>query len=386
MRTDLLTTLATNFGSNSLLAAKAIREIYQSDPAGFALAAAEVIRDGPELAGAQFLVAMLISQPDWLRSVCDPEKYTLAESLDLIQRAHKLDPLVEVKLAEILALSGFSTDAEARFASRVFAVLKRSPPATVLPALRGLAKCSNAHVRSKAVLLLGRIYQKPKWAEQGVPESDPRVLSNAIEALWGLATPAARESFLKAALDEHHRIAANGIIGLYMMGDECGIPLLFNLSKSEIPLARAAAAWAMGQLEDPRFLPRLALAMEDSDSVTRHRAFRSAARVRQRVTQLRTSDALLVKLLDVECRGSAHVIRVQITKEDQFVKGLDTRQILVWNGTDLVEEFSFSFLDSETPHYEIAYQAPLSVTRVVKVEVYAEAGVGEDSGTETKME
>jgi hypothetical protein len=126
--------------------------------------------------------------------------------------------------------------------------------------------------------------------------------------------------------------------------------------------------------------------MEDSDSVTRHRAFRSAARVRQRVTQLRTSDALLVKLLDVECRGSAHVIRVQITKEDQFVKGLDTRQILVWNGTDLVEEFSFSFLDSETPHYEIAYQAPLSVTRVVKVEVYAEAGVGEDSGTETEME
>jgi hypothetical protein len=386
MSTDLLRTLATNFGSNSLLAAKAIREIYRADPVGFPPAAVEVIRDGPELAGTQFLVAILVSSPDWLRSVCDPEKYTLAQSLDLIQRTHKLDPLAEGKLAEILATSGFSTDADARFASRVFAVLKRSSPARVLPALRRLAKCSNAHVRSKAVLMLGRIYQKPKWAQHGVPESDPRVLSNAVEALWGLATPAARESFLKAALDDHYRIAANGIVGLYMMGDECGIPLLFKLSKSESPLARAAAAWAMGHLEDPRFLPWLALVIEGSEPIPRQRAFRSAARVRQRMVQLRTSDTLLVKLHDMECRGSAHEIRVRVTKEDQFVKGLDMRQILVWNGADIVEEFSVSYLDDETPQYEITYQAPPSPTRQVKVQVYAEAGVGEDSGTETEIE
>jgi len=32
MRSDLLRTLATNFGSNSALAAKAIREMYARDP------------------------------------------------------------------------------------------------------------------------------------------------------------------------------------------------------------------------------------------------------------------------------------------------------------------------------------------------------------------
>ncbi len=386
MSAELLRTLATNFGSNSLLAAKSIREFYRLNPIGFAPAAAEVLLSGTEVAGAQFLVAILIAEPDWLRTVCNPDKYTLDQSLDLIQRAHKLDPLTEVKLAEILALSGFSTDAEARFASRVFAVLKRSPPTTVLPALRRLSKCANARVRSKAVLLLGRIYQNPKWTEQGGPESDPRVVSNSVESLWGLATPAARDVFVKAAVDAHHRIAANGIVGLYLMGDESGIPLLFNLSKSETSLARAAAAWAMAHLEDPRFLQRLTSLMEDSDPVVRQRAFRSVARVRQRMVQMQAAGAVLVKLRDMECRGSAHVIRVLVTKDDQFVKGLDTRQLVVWNGPDVVEEFSWSLVEGDDPCYEISYQAPPTDTREVKVQAYAPEGVGEDSGIETEIE
>jgi hypothetical protein len=385
MSAELLRTLATNFGANSLLAAKSIREFYRLNPAGFAPAAAEVLLGGTEVAGAQFLVAILVAEPDWLRSVCNPDKYTLDQSLDLIQRAHKLDPLTEVKLAEILAVSGFSTDAEARFASRVFAVLKRSPPTTVLPALRRLSKCANARVRSKAVLLLGRIYQNPKWTEQGGPESDPRVVSNSVESLWGLATPAARDVFVKAAVDAHHRIAANGIVGLYLMGDESGIPLLFNLSKSETSLARAAAAWAMAHLEDPRFLPRLTNLMEDSDPVVRQRAFRSVARVRQRMAQMQAAGAVLVKLRDMECRGSAHVIRVLVTKDDQFVKGLDTRQLVVWNGPDVVEEFTSSLLEGDDPCYEIAYQSS-SPARELKVQAYAPEGVGEDSGVEMEIE
>jgi len=209
MSTALLRTLATNFGSNSVRCAQAIREMYRLDPIGFTPSVLEVLRGTPDLPGAQFMIAMLASEPDWLSSICDPERYTLDQSFDLLQRAHKLDPQAEIKLAETLGLRIASTDADARFAARVFAVLKRTRPIVALPALRHLTKCREARVRSKAVLLIGRIYQNPKFVHHVESERDPRVAANAVEALWGMAIPSAREVFVKAALDARHRIAAN---------------------------------------------------------------------------------------------------------------------------------------------------------------------------------
>jgi hypothetical protein len=390
MRTDLLRTLATNFGSNSALAAKAIREVYSRDPAGFPPAVEEVLRDGADLPGASYLMAILVAETDWLKTVCNPEKYSLTQSLDLIRRARKLDPATEVKLAKMLAGLKFSTEEEGRFAARVLEVLERSPdPTTALPALRQLAQCDSlrygaaaARVRSKAALLIGRITRNPQWAEQGVSESDPRVGANAVESLWGMNTPAAREAFFRASLSEHHRIAANGIVGLYLMGDECSVPFLFHLSDSEKPLARAAAAWAMGHLEDARFVPRLARLIEGFCPITRKGAFRAMARVRQRMTQLRAAGALTVQLRDVECRANVHRIRFLVTKDAQLVTGLDARQFVVWNGPDLVEEFSASLHKGTVSYYQIAYEGLPSPTNLVKVQVYAASGVGEDTGFE----
>jgi hypothetical protein len=380
MHTDLLRTLATNFGSHSVLSAKAIREMYRLDPVGFPAAVAEVLNSEPDLPGAQFMVSILALKPDWLRSICDPAKHTLDESLEWVRRARKLDPQLEMKLAEMLASSGFSTDAEARFASRVSAILEQSPGSTALPALRQLSKSPNARVRSKAVLLMGRLHQNPSFVAIG--ESDSRVSANAVEALWGLVTPAAREAFLRAAADPHHRISANGIVGLYLMGDEGAIPLLFHMSTSEVPLARAAAAWAMGHVEDPRFLPRLALLMEGSDSITRQRALRSMARVRRKVTQMHAAGALDVKILDCELRGKDCLVRFRVTKEGQPVNDLDPRRFVVWNGPQVVEQFVSSIESGVSPYYEIEYEGAPSSTHPMKVQVYAAAGVGEDTGSE----
>lgn len=383
MRTELLRTLATNFGANSAVAAKAIREMYQMDPASFAPAVAEVLCNGPELPGAQFLMAVLVAETDWLRMVCNPAKYTLDQSLDLVKRAHKLDPSTELKLAKLLAPLSFSTEEESRFATRILEILERSPdPSTALPALRQLAQCPNAHVRSKAALIIGRINRNPQWAEQSAQESDPRVAANAVESLWGLDTPAAREAFLHAAHHEHHRIAANGIIGLYMAGHPSSIPLLFRLSGSEKPLARAAAAWAMGHLGDPRFVPRLARMMENSDPVTRKAAFKSVARVRQQMTTMRAAGALRVQMGDAECRGKSHLIHFAVTKDEKPVDGLDLRQFVVWNGPDLVEECFSTPPEGAVNPYEVSYQGPPSPTHLVKVQVYSAVGVGEDTGFE----
>ena len=386
MSTELLRTLATNFGSNSVRYAQAIREMYRLDPIGFPPAVLEVLSAAPDLPGAQFMVAMLASEPDWLRSICDPEKHTLDQSLDLLQRAHKLDPQAEIKLAEMLGLRRATTDADSRYAARVFAVLKRSRPVVALPALRHLAKCREPRVRSKAVLMIGRIYQNPKFVHHGESEQDPRVAANGVEALWGMATADAREVFVKAALDAHHRIAANGIVGLYLMGDECSIPLLFHLSASEKPLSRAAAAWAMGYIEDPRFVQRLSLLRQDSDPATRQGALRSMARVQQKMKQMRAAGVLDVQITDCEYSEEVHVVRFTVNREGRFETGLDLRQFVVWNGQEVVEEFTAPLQEGASQHYEVEFQAPPSPAKLVKVQVYAASGVGEDNGPERTVE
>ena len=383
MQTDALRTLATNFALNSVSCAKAIREIYRLDPVGFSPAVMEVLASEPDLPGAQFMVATLASDPDWLRTVCDPQKYTLGQSLDLVQRAYKLDSQTVVKLAEMLALPGSSTDAEARFASRVFAVLKRSPPSIALPSLRQLTKSRDPLVRSKAVLMIGQVYQNPGFRHHDRSERDPRVVANAIEALWGLATPAARETFLRAAVDEHHRVAANGIVGLYLMGEESSIPFLFHLGKSEDPKCRAAAAWAMGQVDDPRFVPKLTRLREDPDPLTSQRALRSMGRIRQQVAKMREAGTLRVQIQDCEYRAETHLVRFTVTKEDRFVGDLDLRQFVAWNGDDVVEEFTCSL--QHGVYYELVYEGPLSATGTVKVQVFAALGVGEETGMQKTL-
>jgi len=378
MHTDVLRTLATNFGSNSLGCAKAIREMYRLDPVGFPPAVVEVLKREPDLPGAQFMVAMLASDPRWLRTVCDPQKYTLDQSVDLVRRSHKLDSYTVVKLADMLALPGSRTDAEARFASRVFAVLERSAPSLALPVLRQLSKCPDARVRSKAVLLIGRIYQNPRLAHHGDAERDPRVAANTIESLWGLASSSAREAFIKAAQDAHHRIAANGVVGLYLMGDECSIPFLFHMSRSEKPLARAAAAWAMGHVEDPRFLPRLAQLREDPDSLTRQGALRAMARVQQKTILIRAAGELEVKIQACESRDESRLVRFTVAKDGHGVNDLDIRCFIAWDGVDLVEGFVCSLAPL---CYEIAYQAAPSGSREIKVQVYSAVGAGVGSFT-----
>jgi hypothetical protein len=387
MLTDLLRTLATNFESNSALAAKAIRQVYLASPMGFPLAVAELLSSEPDLPGTSYLMAILVAEPDWLRTVCCPEKYTLEQSLRLIRRARKLDAMTEVKLAKMLADLKFVNDDEKRFAARVIEVLERSPDqSTTLPALRQLAQSQNARLRSKAALLIGRINQNPQWATQGGSELDPRVSANSVESLWGLTKPGAREVFLKAARDQHHRISANGIVGLYLRGDESAISLLFHLSASEAPRSRAAATWAMGHLEDPRFAQRLTRMMSDIDEVTRKGAFRAIARIRQREVQLRAVGTVLVQLRDVECRNGNHRIRLLVTSEGQPVKGLDARQFVIWSSSDVIENFSSSLHEGADPYYEIIHSGPPSPTSLVKVQVYAPAGVGEATGFEMAFE
>ncbi len=63
--------------------------------------------------------------------------------------------------------------------------------------------------------------------------------------------------FERAAEDPHHRVAANALVGLYQQGDPASVAGLAGMIRRPDLASRAAAAWAMGRIGDPRFIPLL---------------------------------------------------------------------------------------------------------------------------------
>jgi len=65
-------------------------------------------------------------------------------------------------------------------------------PSRMMASMSRLLRHSNAYMRSKAVIVVGRGSKSAKWARQRLNETDPRIRANAIEALWSVDTDEAK--------------------------------------------------------------------------------------------------------------------------------------------------------------------------------------------------
>lgn len=112
-------------------------------------------------------------------------------------------------------------------------------------------------LKARLAAILGKAARTHDIYMALVEDGNPRVRANAVESLWGSMGGMARQIFARAAKDPNHRVAANGLIGLYQQGDPASIEGLVELLARPVPEARAAAAWAMGRIGEPRFIPLL---------------------------------------------------------------------------------------------------------------------------------
>src|SRR5205085_1468063 len=94
-----------------------------------------------------------------------------------------------------------------------------SDGARIFPSLVRLLRHPNPHIRSKAVLMIGRGNRSPKWVRQRLADTDSRIRANAAEALWGVNNDEAREILQSLVHDSNNRVAGNAILGLYRLGD-----------------------------------------------------------------------------------------------------------------------------------------------------------------------
>ena len=171
------------------------------------------------------------------------------------------------------------TDSREKWPSvrRALAILEGlSEHAVLFSWLRGLSTYPDEQVRSKAVKAFCRLKSSTVVVQTQLASSDARVRANAVEALWRSRTPEAEKILRTAALDPHHRVVMNVLVGLHFHGDETAWAKLLEYSQHPSEAFRLAVVWALGYVSEPNGLPVLKhMAQQDSSQNVRDKAART---------------------------------------------------------------------------------------------------------------
>lgn len=279
--------LLEDFSAQAAPARNELRNLLAANPGAFCAAVSPLIRQLPAEAPArQFLSALLSSWEQLPRVLADPAILSTRAAQELAQALATHDPQLDTRLARWL-LTGVSPEPDPEAsdpvrAVRILEILEAiSGGGRAVAALIQLLRHPDVRVRSKAALMAGRSLRSGHWAQQRLLEADARVRANVVEALWGVQAPGVTEVFKSALRDAHNRVVGNALVGLYRLGDPAAASLLRKMAEHPSPAFRATAAWAMGHLEDPQFLPTLATLLKDPDASVRRNVLRALARIKR---------------------------------------------------------------------------------------------------------
>jgi len=256
------------------------RGLAEEDWSGLHSAAIRAMASEEESAAHRNLVELLIGRGLLVEALCDPS-LSRGQALALGRTAVAVDPMTDVALAKFLADKELAEGAfNTKELARLMEVLAEiSGGVRILPFLQRMARHPNAHVRSRAVLMIGRFAPTPGGVQDRLAEVDPRARANLIEAIGETEREDARALLLAAAQDSNNRVAGNALLALYRLGDASAEPALRKMAEHETYLFRATCAWVLGEIADPRFAGILARMVGDSEQPVRKRAFAALGKI-----------------------------------------------------------------------------------------------------------
>ena len=399
-----LQTLAVRYAYSPASAAQELYRLLESNPGTFREAATNILKSKELPPAHQYLLTLLTSQGTILDSILEPGEMDTAAAVRI---ARRIQSMIEPKLAVTLARMLVSAPGEPAPAInepervvRVLAIVGEiARDMRLASILTPLLQHTDERVRSKAALVAGRFNRNLKWVKERQSDSDARVRANAVEALWGLDTPAAQQFFLEAMGDPANRVAANAALGLYRCGDPAAADALVEMVVRAEPLFRASAAWAMGETGDARFLNALSAAMHDVEIKVRQHAFEGLVKVRRRIKRFHDGPTLKLRILHAATAGNTcELILSTIDKNGRPVPAPRPLEIVVSEGNRVVHAIRIQPSGSaETAAHparrsrrvwaRIAPQSQFCVKYPyapgscgqIKVQVYCTQGFGEDT-------
>jgi hypothetical protein len=244
------------------------QQLRQSDPEKAIRACIRHLSDrGADDLGTQ-IISSFAASDHYFSAVLDPEVLSLESAKRVSHLFRKADPYFFTHLSRL----AFGTQAplSPSFTTRALAILDElSKDDPIVPWLRQLTNHPDERVRSKAVKVLCRLRPSKSTVELHLQSTDARVRANAIEALWHTPGSEAAPIFKSVLNDQHHRVVANALVGLYYRKDPQALKMMINLTEHPSPMFRVAMIWALGTVADRRAVPTLQKLLGDpSESVS----------------------------------------------------------------------------------------------------------------------
>lgn len=172
-------------------------------------------------------------------------------------------------------------------ADRMLELMRRVTPLDrLVQLLDKIIPSSSAEVRGKARKLYETLTTDLSWAEPFIRGNSGRDAADLIEALWRV-TPSTtlREIFVTAAAQPHNRLAGNGLVGLFRLGDEEARTAVLSMTRHEDEAYRATAAWVIGRVSWQGGATRLNEMVHDESEKVRRNARRALGRLNRFATE-----------------------------------------------------------------------------------------------------
>src|SRR3954447_13337073 len=229
-------------------------------------------QNGLDSIGRRMLPLVSVS-PSYFLHLLDPELLCPESAKQVASYFRDADPLFFARLAK------FAFGSESRLAANLLSramglleALGRSH--SIVPWLKDLTNHMDERIRSKAVKILCGLRPDKELLEKHLHSEDARVRANAVEAMWHVSGPEAISIFQRATCDSHHRVVANGLVGLHYRKDPSAVMKMIELTSHPSPMFRVAMVWALGTVCDVRAVPTLHKLTSDPDASVSHMARR----------------------------------------------------------------------------------------------------------------
>jgi HEAT repeat protein len=340
-----ITALLESFSEKDTAGKQSLSQLFVSDPRTFAASATAVLAKSQPSPGCRYLVHLLMKGKMLPASLLDLRATDARVALGALQavtaNGTNLQPMLELALNK--ALLDQSNPENSQRILRLLELLAAIAPPTFWNSFQlELMAHPDRTVRSKAALIIGRSSKNAAWIGRRFMDRDARVQASAVEALWALEPEDSRPLLLTASKSKHNRVAANAALGLYRIGDLKVVRMLLDMVRQrEAPAFRMSALWAMGETQDPRFLPFLMEQFKTSDGKLRLAVTRAMGSIRRREKANGEAGTLRFRVSQARASqdGQRHFSLVLSSEPTRDLSALTPLDFALWEAGELIEKY-----------------------------------------------
>lgn len=282
---NLLEDLVNGFATNPIVARRAMRELLGRAPGKFYAASLQVLKASGASPGQDYLISLLLENDLLSIALADPDAFSTQTAVALAKNLHRMDPHLDAKLMRKMFREDGScaTDFDPISGYRILEVIDAISDGTrLVPGLMKLLRHKDKKLQSKAALLLARAHHNPEWFQGQLTHADSRVRANVIEGLLHtIPSQKQIESLWNAASDGNHRVCTTALLVLLKNGQPEAADKLENLANHPLENFRTAAAWAMAESGNARFLDTLQRLAKADTGAVRRMAIKGAVSLRK---------------------------------------------------------------------------------------------------------